>query len=236
MVVIEDDATLPPSVASKTLAEVQSYLESTSPYTLLEDDVARTRLGHAPNQLVDQCERDHRCWTRAVERLGVDLVVHIAIGFSGSREQAWIQAFSDQGPLEAQATETLLPRGGGAPLQALKGIFLRSSTLRIALESGTTHLQVNGTPRLLRPAQHIRLSKMPPGKHEILLEGLGLPPRIEVIEILPGKDQEMPLKPANSMVTAANQKWWGAWAGGALFIGSIAAILAGSGKKASAWR
>jgi hypothetical protein len=235
-VVLEDDATLPPSVASKTLSEVQDFLESSASYVLLETQEAQERLGHRVDQLVEQCDRDLRCWTRAVDRLGVDLLIHVAIGFSGSREQAWLQGFTSQGPLKIQAAEAMLPRGGGAPIEALINVFLEPAALRILLESGTTHLQVNGVPRLLRPAKSIRLSKMPPGKHEILLEGLGLPPRVEVVTIFPGKNIEIPLRASLPKQDASIQKWWGAWAGGTLFITSVAAILAGSSHKASAWR
>lgn len=236
VVLIEDDATLPPSVAKKTLAGVEEFLRKSPSYSLLESEELAERLGHPANVLVTQCEQDRRCWTTAVNRLGVDVLVHLAIGFSGSREQVWIRIFSATGPLQNEATESLLPRGGGAPLDALNKLLHQSASLRIALKSGTTHLQVNGSPRLLRPAKHIRLSKMPPGKHEIVLEGLGLPPRIEVVSILPGKNVEMPLRIATTAGTQPVQKWWGAWAGGGLFAGGMLAIWAGQSHGAKAWR
>jgi hypothetical protein len=236
VVLIEDDATLPPSVAKKTLAGVEDFLRKSPSYSLLESEDLAERIGHSADVLVSQCEQDRRCWTTAVNRAGVDVLVHLAIGFSGSREQVWIHVFGETGPLRNEATESLLPRGGGAPLDALNNLLHQGANLRIALESGTTHLQVNGSPRLLRPSKHIRLSKMPPGKHEIVLEGLGLPPRIEVISILPGKNVEMPLRKTTTASTQPVQKWWGAWAGGGLFVGGILAVWAGQTHGAQAWR
>jgi hypothetical protein len=236
VVLVEDDATLPASVAEKTLAGVEDFLQKSPSYSLLKSGQAAERLGHSTGALQAQCDRDRRCWTTAVDRLGVDLLIHLAIGFSGSREQVWIRIFSASGPLHNQAAESLLPRGGGAPLSLLEQLLHQSANLRIALESGTTHLQVNGAPRLLRPAKHIRLGKMPPGKHEIVLEGLGLPARIEVIAILPGKNVEMPLQHANIASAQVAQQWWGAWAGGGLFAGGMLAIWAGRSHAAQAWR
>ncbi len=236
VVLIEDDASLPPSVAKKTIAGVEEFLRQSPSYSLLESEDLTERLGHSANVLVSQCEQDRQCWTTAVNRVGVDVLVHLAIGFSGSREQVWIHVFGEAGPLQNEAMESLLPRGGGAPLDALNSLLHQGASLRIALESGTTHLQVNGSPRLLRPSKHIRLSKMPPGKHEIVLEGLGLPPRIEVISIFPGKDVEMPLQKSTTAGNQPVQKWWGAWAGGGLFAGGILAIWAGQSHAAQAWR
>ena len=220
----------------KTLAAVEEFLKQSTSYELLDSKKVSQRLGHSPDVLLDQCEQDLQCWSSTVERLGVDLLVHVAVGFLGSRESTWIRTFSANGPLHNEASTALLPRGGGAPLQALEALLHQSADLKIVLERGTTHLQVNGTPRLLRPAAQINLSKMPPGKHEIVLEGLGLPPRVEVIKIFPGKNLELPLRAATVLGSKPNQQWWGAWAGGGLFAGGMLAIWAGRNHTSQAWR
>jgi hypothetical protein len=236
VVIVEDDISLPASVAAKTLAAVEEYLNKSGSYDLLESEEVSQRLGHTADLLLEQCEQDVRCWSATVDRLGVDLLIHIAIGFLGSRESTWIRVFSAEGPLHNEALVALLPRGGGAPLNALNDLLHQSANLQIVLENGTTHLQVNGIPRLLRPAARINLSKMPPGKHEIVLEGLGLPPRVEVILIFPGKDLELPLRAATVVGLKPTQQWWGAWAGGGLFAGGMLAIWAGRNHTSQAWR
>jgi hypothetical protein len=236
VVIVEDDASLPTSVAEKTLAAVDEFLNKSASYELLEPKEISRRLGHTADLLIGQCEQDVRCWSATVDRLGVDLLIHIAIGFLGSRESTWIRAFSAEGPLHNEALVALLPRGGGAPLNALNELLHQSANLQIILESGTTHLQVNGIPRLLRPAARINLSKMPPGKHEIVLEGLGLPPRVEVILIFPGKNLELPLRATTVIGSKPTQQRWGAWAGGGLFTGGMLAIWAARNHTSQAWR
>jgi len=235
-VVIEDDASLPPSVAKKTLSGIRAFLEQSPHYGLEPVKETNQRLGFDIHTLPEQCGNSLACWQNAVERAGVDILLHVALGFDGSREKAWFISHTSKGPLRSTARTSILPRGGGAPLDALQEELHSSASIRIALEEGTTHLQVNGTSRLIQPKSHIRLNNMPPGKHEVVIEGLGLQPRIEILTVFPGRDTDVPLRAQVSTDNTRRQKWWGAWAGGALLIGSIAAICLGFEQKGSAWR
>ena len=235
-VAIEDDASLSTSVAKKTLSGIQAFLNQSPHYTLVPNSTTHSMLGFPVHSLPEQCEENLLCWQGAVEKAGVDVLLHVEIGFDGSREKAWLFSYTDDGPLRSTARSSILPKGGGAPLEALQEELHSSATIRIALEDGTTHLQVNGTSRLIQPKSHIRINNLPPGKHEIVIEGLGLKPRIEILTVFPARHIDVPLRARVSTEEERPQKWWGAWASGALLIGAIAAICVGFEQKGSAWR
>jgi len=235
-IVIEDDASLPPSVAKKTLSGIETFLQQSPHYTLITGTQSSQRLGFPIDTVPNQCEQNLACWQGTVERAGVDLLLHVALGFDGSREKAWFLSYTSEGPLRSTARASLLPKGGGAPLEALQAELHSSASIRIALETGTTHLQINGTPRLIQPKSHLRLNNLPPGKHELVIEGLGLESRIEILTVYPGNNIDLPLRARVAPRNEGPQKRWGIWASGALLVGAIAAIRIGLEQKGSAWR
>ena len=231
---VSEEAGLDPSISQKTNTGVQTFVNQSRSYALLSDEQARRRLGSSTAQLVEQCGSDHRCWQQARQRLGVDLLLHLAVSSNQRGEHATLHLYTDEG--KSVTEPHTLPRGGGAPLELLEELLLAPGTVNIALENGSTHLQINGEARLLSPNRTVQVSSVPPGNHKLIVEGLGLPQRLEVVRVLPGQTIEIPL---NSYPTTGNEghyRWWGAWASGALLLGGGIAILSGSGRDGIGWR
>ena len=233
---MEGDETLEPTVIEKTHQGVRSFLNQSASYVDLDHDTAALRLGQNPSQIPEFCAENRRCWSQIVERAEVDLLLHISVGFSGSREQAWLQLYSAASALSTQAYDTLLPRGGGAPLESLETLLHAKASIEVELEIGNTRLQVNGRSKVLRPAPKVRLRGMPPGRHEIIVEGLGLPLRTKVVRLFPGMNSQLPLPDRPKNTLKKPQRWWGVWAGSALILGGSIAVFAGSGTHGKAWR
>mgnify|MGYP004348688187 CR=1 FL=1 len=222
------------SVSQKTKEGIDTFLKLSDSYVVLPDEQAQYRLGGDPSRLSEQCDSDQACWSRALQRLGVDVLLRVEIIPTGDREEAMLHLYSS-----GDASKTgphPLPRGGGAPLEALENLLLNPGTMEIALESGSTHLQINGQPRLLSPNPIVTASGLPPGNHKLIVEGLGLPQRVEVVRILPGQTVEIPLNSNPKLSNKKRHRWWGAWAGGALLIGGSIAIFSGSGRDGLGWR
>jgi hypothetical protein len=233
---MEGDEILPSTVIEKTHQGIQGFLDQSPSYVALNRDAAQLRLGQDPSKIPEFCAENQRCWSQVVDRAKVDILMHISVGFSGSREQAWIQLYNSESALQTQTVSTVLPRGGGAPLESLEELFHGQASIEVELEPGSTRLQVNGRSKLLRPAPRVRLRGMPPGRHEVIVEGLGLPIRTKIVRLFPGMNAQLPLPPAPKNAIHRPHRWWGAWAGSALFLGGSIAVFAGSGKQAQAWR
>ena len=222
------------SISQKTKAGIETFLSQSKSFALLTTEQAQLRLGSPIGQLEKQCTANLNCWERARQRLGVDLLLRVEVTSNGSQEEATFQLYTDEST--SNTGPHLLPRGGGAPLQVLDALLLAPGTLQIALENGSTHLQINGEARLLSPSPTVKVSRLSPGNHKLIVEGLGLPQRIEVVRILPGQNIEIPLNSDPTVVKERGYRWWGAWASGALLIGGGIAILSGSGRDGMGWR
>lgn len=231
---VSEEAAAVLSISQKTKAGIETFLSQSDSYALLTQEQAQSRLGSPTGQLEKQCGANLNCWERARQRLGVDLLLRVEVTSSEREEEAIFHLYTDGGT--SSTGPHPLPRGGGAPLEVLDALLLAPGTLQIALENGSTHLQINGQARLLSPSPTVKVSRLSPGNHKVIVEGLGLPQRIEVIRILPGQNIEIPLNSDPAVVRDRGYRWWGAWASGALLIGGGVAILSGSGRDGMGWR
>ena len=231
---VSEDAALPPSVSMKTKEGIETFLNGSEVYALLPHDKATARLGVEPGRIEYQCGTNPSCWERARQRLGVDILLQVEVSTRGTREESTLHLYTAEHTSTSQAQ--LLPRGGGAPLETLEAMLFQPGTLHIALENGSTHLQVNGEARLLSPTSSVTISDLRPGNHKVLIEGLGLPQRVEVVRILPGQTIDIPINSSPAAAQNRRHRWWGAWTGGALLLGGAIAVLSGSGRDGVGWR
>ena len=231
---VSEEAGLALSISQKTSTGVHTFLNQSRSYALLSEEQARLRLGSSTAQLVAQCDSDHRCWQQARQRLGVDLLLHLAVSSNLRGEQATLHLYTDEGNSITEPHS--LPRGGGAPLELLEELLLAPGAVNVAVENGSTHLQINGEARLLSPSRTVKISSVPPGNHKVIVEGLGLPQRLEIVRVLPGQTIEIPLNSDPIIGNDRHYRWWGAWASGALLLGGGIAILSGSGRDGIGWR
>jgi len=182
---VVDDASLPMSVYPKTVEGFDLFFDGNDYYdlsSLLPDGSSNAEI---LSQLGVRCGDRTVCWRDAVAGLGLDLLVRVELGFSGTSEIAYTQMFVSDGPLLDEPIQMTLPSGGGVDLVAASQMFNSTADLMVELEPAAARLSVDGVTRNITNQSVVEVPSLAPGRHLVQVEGPRMDKRIEVVTLLP---------------------------------------------------